>query len=131
MEHLGVNPRGLAVAKCVKSIEADFHPLEEGNAVDVVDRDAVLERKPSMIGAQWKEVAGRQAPQKDRHATAGFGQVNMIGVAARSAVELTVADSDCFAAHVQNLLAFVQTEYPDEQWLRGEFFRQRHLIAAD
>src|SRR5262249_10278886 len=46
----GINPCCLAVAVGIESVEADLHPLEEGNAFNVIDRHAILEREAGVIG---------------------------------------------------------------------------------
>src|SRR6185369_6081398 len=49
---LCVDPRRLSVAKRVKGVESDLHALACSYAFDVVDRNAILERKPGVISAK-------------------------------------------------------------------------------
>src|SRR6266404_2235776 len=42
LQHLRVHPRGLALSKRVKRVEADLHPLTDCDAFDVVDWNAIL-----------------------------------------------------------------------------------------
>src|ERR1022692_4980433 len=65
VKDLGINPSCLPVAKGVKGVEANLHPLKQRDALDVVDGNAILQRQTRMIGAQRQTPRGRQSPEED------------------------------------------------------------------
>src|SRR5579864_1457250 len=110
MESLGINPCSLAVAIRVKSVEANLHPFEQGNAFNVVNGDAVLEREARVIRPQRKAAVGGQSPQKHLDSSAGAGFMDLGRIAARGAVKLAIANGDRFTAQVQNLASLVRLQ---------------------
>src|ERR1039458_177522 len=50
VQNLGINPSCLSVAKGVKSVEPYLHPVEQGDALDVIDGNAIPQRQTRMIG---------------------------------------------------------------------------------
>src|ERR1700722_2700113 len=59
-QHLRIDPRGLALAIRVESVEADFDPLAQTDRLDVVDGNTILECESRDIRAQ------RQAPRRNQ-----------------------------------------------------------------
>src|SRR5262249_3611011 len=110
---------------------ADLHPLKQGDALDIVDGYAILERESSVVSAQGKTAVWSQTPHKDSCAAAGIGLPHMTGISTRSSVKLAIANGDCVAAHVQNLFALAQAKLPNDQWRRVEFLSQGNLVAPD
>src|SRR5215472_12915530 len=121
MKHLGINPSGFTVTISVERVEADFHPLEQRNAFDVVDRHSVLQSKPGVVGTQRQTAIGRQAPEKDLNTAAGVGFIHLIGIASGGAVELAIADRNRIAAHVENVLTLGPVQFADRQRRGLEF----------
>src|SRR5260370_25458148 len=104
VQPLREDPRSVAVAIRVKSVEADLHPLEERDALDVIDRHPILKGKAGMIRAQWEPPLRRQSPQIDLHSAPGASFVNVAGIAARGAQEFAVTPRYPFPTHNRNLL---------------------------
>src|ERR1022692_410836 len=80
VKDLGINPSCLPVAKGVKGVEPNLHPLKQRDALDVVDGNAILQRQTRMIGAQRQTPLLGQAPEEDRHAAAHVRLKNLIRI---------------------------------------------------
>src|SRR5260370_10733561 len=81
VQQLRVDPSSFAVAISVKSVEADLHPFEERDALDVIDRHPILKGKAGMIRAQWQPPLLRQSPQIDLHSAPRASFLNVARVA--------------------------------------------------
>src|SRR5260370_22957520 len=117
VQHLRVDPSSFAVAISVKSVEADLHPFEERDALDVIDRHPILKGKAGMIRAQWQPPLRRQSPQIDLHSAPGASFVNVAGIAARGAIEVAITRGYRSTTHIENLFALLNVEPPNgERW---------------
>src|SRR5260370_8237262 len=90
VQHLRVDPSSFAVAISVKSVEADLHPFEERDALDVIDRHPILKGKAGMIRAQWQPPLRRQSPQIDLHSAPGASFVNVAGIPPPRALKIPI-----------------------------------------
>src|SRR5260370_41363156 len=104
VQHYRVDPSSCAVAISVKSVEADLHPFEERDPLDVIDRPPLLKGKAGMIRRQWLPPLRRQSPQIDLHSAPGASFVNVAGIAPRGAQEFAVTPRYPFPTHNRNLL---------------------------
>src|SRR5260370_33690274 len=105
VQHYRVDPSSCAVAISVKSVEADLHPFEERDPLDVIDRPPLLKGKAGMIRAQWQPPLRRQSPQIDLHSAPGASFVNVAGSAARGAIEVAITHGYRRTAHIEKLFA--------------------------
>src|SRR5690242_19640751 len=79
-EHLRIDPCSFAIAVGIEGVESNFDPFEERDGLDVVDWDSVLQREPSLVGAQRKPLCGRQSPHENLDAAAHIELNNVVWI---------------------------------------------------
>src|SRR5215469_1442206 len=131
VDHLGVDPGGLAIAVGIERVESDLHPLEQGNAFNVINRNSVLNGEASVIGTQRKAAVWRQSPQENLDAPSNVGLIALVRVASRRAVQFPITHSDGVTTHVENLFGFASRQLSQPKILRPQLIRERNLLALD
>src|SRR6266404_2728940 len=79
-QQASVEPGGLAFAKRVIEVEADFHSLEQRQTFDVSDRKAVLEKHAAVIGSQRQAPFARDSEEENLDAAPEIGVADVLDV---------------------------------------------------
>src|ERR1700722_10061954 len=64
-QRLYVHPGDFTATKSVEDVKTQLHPLTQSCGLEVIDRDTVLEREPSDVGAQRQTPRRIQVPEID------------------------------------------------------------------
>src|SRR6185503_19872984 len=128
---LCVYPSRLSVAKRIKGVEADFHPLACSYAFNVVDRNTILERKTGMISAKRQAALGGQSPEKDLHTPYYVSANDGRRISVCYAIQFTIAHRRSCTQHVLHRKTLDGGELFDFNRRRGEFNIERNLVSLN
>src|SRR5271167_2622200 len=118
VKNFGIDPRRFSVTKGIESVKSHLHPVKQRDALDVIDRDAVLYRQTRMVGAQGQTPLWRQTPQENLHASSRVRLKNVTRIAAGCAVQFAIADGENRAREIQNFFALRARKFASWQQRR-------------
>ena len=124
LHDLCVDPRRLALAERVVQVEADLEPLEEREAFDVADRDAVLDDEPAVRRAQRQTPLGANADEEELDAPARPRGDDRRRIRVRERVELPVARCRRLAHQLADPLPFPPGQAPQVRAAARPGFRR-------
>ena len=126
---LCVNPCRFALTVSVKSVEAHLDPVAQANRFDVVNGNAVLERKSGDVSSQRQSPLRRQVPEIHDDAAPQNTTHHRSRIAERRAVEFAVAHRHHFTNGVHDLLTVTERHFDQMRRGFGKFVRKRYLAA--
>jgi hypothetical protein len=125
------DPGGLAFAERVIDVEADLDPLEEGEALDVADRDAVLHDESGETSPQRQATVPLESHQKDLDSAAGSRGAHRRRIGVREAVVLAIAERGRSPSQVDHPLSLGARHLAERQRRRGRRFIERDIAPRD
>src|SRR5262249_1365667 len=130
-QNLGVDPGRLRLAEGVIDVETDFHSLEEGEPLEVSDRDAVDEIDRGVRGSQRQPGLRTNAKEEDLEPSPGAPRDRGGGIAMGESVELAIARGPRAACDVDHSLPCAAREAAHRHRRAAEDPREIRLLARE
>src|SRR5262249_49104867 len=126
-----IEPGSFSFTKAVIEIEPALHPLEQGKAFKVTDRNTVLENHRCVVGAQRQPLLWRKTEDKQIYSSTEVGVNHPVFIAVSESIKFTITKSGCFAGHVKHSPALIARELQKPRRRLQQLFAQRYVFSLN